>query len=118
MSLLEDIRERYEGRRTEIPVPEWGGTEEDPLILYAKPFTLIDQQSIKRWIDKGQDEGFAGLCVRKLENEDGTPHFEKGDRPALMRIADAHILQRIGAAIINSSPTVEEASGNSPTTPV
>ena len=106
MALIDDIRDRYEGRRKEIDVPEWG------CVIHSKPFTIADAKRVSRWVEKGDLEGNAEIVVRKAESEAGELMFHPSQRVELIRIADASIVNRIANEIVDSSPTVEEAEGN------
>ena len=112
MALIDEIESRYSGRRTEIEVPEWGSSDGEPLVLYAKPYTIADERYLKRWVDKDSSEGYAEICVRKLEDFEGRPCFQAADRVTLVQRSDAHVVKRVAMLIMTSSPSVEEASGN------
>lgn len=116
MGLIDHIQDLYEGRRTRIEVPEWGKGG-IPLTMFAKPYTIADEHRISRWMDKNDSEGFAAVVIMKAEDEDGARLFQGPERVHLVKRGDAEVVKRIAIAIMNSAPSIEEAEGNSGTTP-
>ena len=109
MSLIDEFSRRFEGLdRRVIEIPEIGRT------VYAKPYTLHDRRRLRTATARSDEDGYAALIVLKLENEDGTPAFERGDEAKVLRVIEADVVERLVAQIVSSPiSTVEDAEKNS-----
>lgn len=115
MSVLDRVRARYEAI-TEAPVavvPEWG-TNGDPLVVYAKPWTVQDDEKFERAYGRDADWSLHVVIAKALDAE-GQPLFSKADLMDLKRQAERHVVTRIASAIMFSL-SVDDAKKNSETT--
>lgn len=110
------LKTRFSGLRVRIVVPELVDIlpedSQGQAAIYAAPFTLADSSKLQKWIDADSPEGFAHVIVRKAENEQGEKLFDIGDRQILLQCCEAHIISRIGRALM-ASVDLETAEGNS-----
>lgn len=109
------LKSRFASLRIRIVVPEWRDilpldSEGEPAV-YAAPFTLDDSAKLQKWIDADSPEGFAHVILRKAADEDGKRLFDIEDRQILLQCCEAHIVSRVGRALM-ASVDLEEAEGN------
>lgn len=109
------MKRRFSGLRVRVVVPEFSDilpadSHGEPAI-YAKPFTLADSDDLQPFIDSDSPEGFAAVVVRKGEDEAGERIFDIGDKAVLMQCCEAHIVSRVGRALM-ASVSLEGAEGN------
>ena len=78
-----------------IPVPEWGGTDAEPLVLYFKPSTLKEQDELYKYIQTGSLESLAELLIVRARDIDGNKLFKRAHKFTLMNKVDPAVLSRI-----------------------
>ena len=82
--------------------------EESPFVIYAKPLTLKESQSLYR-LSKNDDLALlAHAIISKSLDEDGNKHFTLEDKVRLMNNVDVGILTKIGTWIMGTDD-LEEA---------
>lgn len=99
---LDVIAGRYTNARGRIEVPELGSSNDQPLVIFHKPYTLHDDRSMARYAKEDSPDGFAHIIVAKAEDEAGNKLFDPEDKPKLIRIAPALVLKRVAMQIIAS----------------
>lgn len=105
MSLLQNVRERYERiGRFEIEVPEWGCS----LWFHPVPSAVFDKVVRN---EKDELARNVRLLIECAEKEDGSKAFGFGDKAELMRIAEARVISRIVEQALNYEPP-ENDPGN------
>ena len=113
LKVLDQVVEHFErqGVRT-ILVPEWG-SEDEPLSIYVAPYTMDEQKKLRARNKGDLDDPsvLVDLLILKAEDGQGNKMFELGDKPQLMRKADANVLARV-AAEITSADALEDISKN------
>ena len=109
------LKTRFSALRVRVVVPEWSdilpSDSEGQPAIFASPFTLADSTALQKWIAADSPEGFAHVVLRKAENEDGERLFDIGDRQILLQCCEAHIISRVGKALM-ASVDLEAAEGN------
>lgn len=109
------LKARFAALKVRIVVPEWQGIVPDDSAgqpaVYAEPFTLADSTKLQKWIDADSPEGFAHVVMSKAQDESGERLFDIGDKSVLLQCCEAHIVSRVGRAIM-ASVDIEEAEGN------
>jgi len=106
-SVISRATEHYKARPLKrIEIPEWGDDDE-PLVVYASPFTLKDQSRIRYIADKQSEvDVLAEVLIMKLVDESGDKVFTIDDKNALRTSVDASIVSRVATAIMS----VDEAA--------
>lgn len=90
-----------------LEVEEWSDGE-SPFVIYAKPLTLKESQSLYR-LSKNDDLALlAHAIISKSLDEDGNKHFTLEDKVRLMNNVDVGILTKIGTWIMGTDD-LEEA---------
>jgi hypothetical protein len=117
--ILDRIAARYHDDRTRIEIPEWGASPDEPLVAYARHFTVADERRVLGQAkgDADSPETWARIVFHYLRDEDGEPIFKGGDFHRFIRQADATVVKRVGMMIFTATPSVEDAEGNSERTP-
>jgi len=109
------LKTRFASLRVRVVVPEWKGIvpddSEGQAAVYAAPFTLADSTKLQKWIDADSPEGFAHVVMAKAQTEEGERLFDIGDKSVLLQCCEAHIVSRVGRALM-ASVDVEDAAGN------
>lgn len=96
MSIIERIKEQYEGqKRSLIEVEEWG-EKDKPLQIFYDPPTLSDSHLFSKKSDGNSHLALCQMIVRKALDENGNPLFGEGDVQALYANADERVVSRIG----------------------
>lgn len=93
-----------------IEVPEWGEAGA-PFIVFARPMTLADRKALGPYDERKAGDYAAELIRRKACDEDGNPLFSPADVPKLLAEADASVVMRLAAAIMEP-PGVPETLKN------
>lgn len=84
-----------------LEVEEWSDGE-SPFVIYAKPLTLKESQSLYR-LSKNDDLALlAHAIISKSLDEDGNKHFTLEDKVRLMNNVDVGILTKIGTWIMGT----------------
>jgi len=111
MNVLENMVGHFEDQAiAEVEVPEWG-TEEEPLVIYFKPFTLAEQKRLYSMAKDDNMEMLAYTLILKALNKEGEKLFGMGDKMTLMNQVDPYVLARVVNSITASS-AVEDHLGN------
>jgi len=108
MSEVMDRIRRGSKEQTRIEVPEWGA-EDEPFVIYARPWTLKDSAAIAHVSDGPQS--FVEILIRKAMTEGGDPVFNREDKLDLMACGSASVVMRVAMAI-HDHATVEDHLGN------
>jgi hypothetical protein len=93
-----------------VEVPEWG-TEDKPMLIYFKPFTLAEQKKLFKLAKNEDMDMMAYVLILKAMDKKGDKMFGIGDKRDLMNSVDPHVLSRV-AGEISKTPTVDEFLGN------
>lgn len=100
---IEAFKKRYSQLgRICISVDELEGLE-----IWAKPFTLMDQQELEaagHTLDS--PDGVVFLILRKAEDADGAKLFAPEDAPVLKRVGETSMLKAIAVRMITSEGDV------------
>lgn len=72
-------------------VDEWG-SEEEPFIIYHKPFTLADVSHISKMASDDKAKTLAHTVIRKSLNADGTKMFTLKDLNFLLVSVRSHTM--------------------------
>jgi len=109
------LKARFASLRVRVVVPEWkdivpDDSEGQPAI-YSAPFTLADSTKLQKWIEADSPEGFAHVVMAKAQDEAGDRLFDIGDKAVLLQCCEAHIVSRVGRALM-ASVDIEDAAGN------
>ena len=84
-----------------LEVEEWSDGE-SPFVIYAKPLTLKESQSLYR-LSKNDDLALlAHAIISKSLDEDGNKNFTLEDKVRLMNNVDVGILTKIGTWIMGT----------------
>lgn len=112
MNVLERAREHFENRaRGSVEVPEWGVT------VYFKAPNLVTMDKIGTESKGGPHERAARLVAACATDEAGNRMFKTLDYKELMIAADAGVVARISAAIMELVKVdPDEAAKNSSAT--
>ncbi len=95
-----------------IAVPEWGESDEAPLVLYFAPLTLADKRKLhNRYKDGGLQEMHVHAVIDKTRLADGKPAFTLEDKRQLMTAVDPEVVERIAEAVLASASS-EDAEKN------
>ena len=113
LKVLDQVIRHFEQQGTlTILVPEWGN-EDEPLQIHVSPYTMDEQKKL-RVRNKGDLDDpsvLVDLLILKAEDGQGNKLFDLGDKPQLLRKADANVLARV-AAEITSADALEDISKN------
>ena len=110
--MMSRLEARWQARgRTVIEIPELPDEHGQPTRWYAKPFTILDSKGLSPYLEASDDDGYVEVIIRKAEDADGEPLFDKGDKPKLKRILEAAIVKRVAIEII-ASTDLEHAEKN------
>ena len=113
LKVLDQVVRHFEHQGTRIiHVPEWGD-EDGPLQIHVSPYTMDEQKKLRARNKGDLDDPsvLVDLLILKAEDGQGNKMFELGDKPQLMRKADANILARV-AAEITSAEGLEDTAKN------
>lgn len=114
MPLIDNAVDHYKqlaGARRRIEVPEWG-SDGQPAILYATPFTLAQEQVIERKCKDDAHERAVEILIMKCTDEAGEKVFSRADKMKLMHEVASDVVCRIAKAIMGSSNVLEDMEGN------
>lgn len=112
MPAIDQIRAHFNAHKVKvIEVPEWGGEDGRPLVIYGRPMTLAERQSIRNKSDRQDLEAFVYTLILKAEDAEGKKLFTIADKHALMHKADPDVVMRVALAL-STPPTEEEAEKN------
>lgn len=92
-------------RRT-IEVPEWGASASEPLVIHARPPSVIDAQAIFKAGAESSFEIYVEAIIRLSEDEKGNKLFDIGDKP-LLRRASKDVVERVGAELLRKRSGAE-----------
>ena len=90
-----------------LEVEEWGA-DGDPLVIYAKPLTLDISNKLQKLARNSDMEMMALAIIHCAMDGDGNRIFELSDKAALMKKADAMVINKVATWIFQSDETVEE----------
>jgi len=90
-----------------LEVEEWGADGE-PLVIYAKPLTLDISNKLQKLARNSDMEMMALAIIHCAMDTDGNRLFELSDKAALMKKADAMVINKVATWIFQSDETVEE----------
>jgi hypothetical protein len=104
--ILSKIAAHFDALGTrKIEVPEWG-TE-----IYASPVTLAERTRIYAGAKGDNDyEVLAKIIITKAKDAEGKPLFTLADKATLLQRADAAVLIRLAAEIMNGPSATPDAS--------
>ncbi len=112
MSLIDDIVSAFDGKITEITIPEsakeWGWPEK----LYALPFTMESRREVQHLLNNQETEAYLRIVIRHCCDEDGKRLFEDKDKFALRKRTPAWLMGVIGDQIVATTQTYEAAEKN------
>jgi hypothetical protein len=77
-----------------VEVPEWGEPGK-PALIYFKPLTLAQKNTIYGSMTSGNLESLAVTLIVRALNEDGSKVFAQADRVELMRSYDPDVIARV-----------------------
>ena len=113
LKVLDQVVGHFEQSGTKvIEVPEWG-TDDGPLMIHATAFTMEEQRRLRSRNKGDLDDPsvLVDLLILKALDADGGKLFDLGDKPTLMRKADANVLARVATEITGAADT-ENAAKN------
>lgn len=111
MSVMENMMSHFSDKEiSSIEVPEWG-TDEKPLVIHYKPFTLAEQKKLYSMAKDDNIEMLAYTLILKALDEEGNKMFTMSDKRNLMNKVDPYILAKV-AGHITDSESVEDHLGN------
>jgi hypothetical protein len=97
-----------ESNRT-LTVPEWGETEDTPLIIHYHPLTIAERDTLRLAAD-GRDDTATGTLdylvrtiLLKALGPDGAPLFRPQDRHILRHQAQEHIIRRVASVLLGET---------------
>jgi hypothetical protein len=97
-----------QGLKGPIVVPEW-----DTEIYYKPSSTMAEEAKIIELSQQGKTtEALVTTLIIKARDKDGTPLFDMGDRPRLMRAVDPAVILKVVTAFNVDAQATEEALGN------
>lgn len=101
------------GRPFHFVVADWPDADGLPTELFAKPLTLMERNRIERSMrERGSWSGYAEAVVMKCEHADGARAFSLADKPRLMRVGAATVVERIATTLLADVPEIEVAEKN------
>lgn len=106
----------------EVRVPEWG-TEAEPCILYARPWTMEDRMAVAPKLRAGDPSWLVDVIVRKALDADGNKLFTVAHAPLMRKRVDPDVIERLAGEILMrggadrdtagvSAESIEDAEGN------
>lgn len=84
----------------EIEVPEWGESEEKPLIIYGAPMNVMAAEKIFNAVKTSSFDMFVEAMIQLARDEKGDPLFTIADRPNLRRVGAKDVVERVGSELI------------------
>ena len=95
-----------------IEVPEWGEEEGKPLMIYYKPMTLEQQDTIFKHVNAGSLKSLAQVLITRARHEDGRKMFKQAHMFVLMKQVDPRVVERITTEMAGEELTDEDAVKN------
>jgi len=93
-----------------IEVPEWGD-EDNPLIIHAKPITLLETSKLYKMAKDDDLAMMAYVLIYKALDENGDKLFDLGDKSTLLNSVDRDVLVRVATVIMgNDNPDILKKS--------
>lgn len=116
MSILDNALTHYRdlsNQRRRIEVPEWG-EDGQTAIIYAKPFTLAQEQEVERKCKGDAHERAIEVLILKCEDEAGNKLFNRADKQKMMRGIASEVVARVAKEILGAGVEIveEEMAGN------
>jgi len=95
-SLFDAIKQHFDAEgMVEIEVPEWA-VNGQPLIIYAKPFNIYEQNKINKKMKSGNEiDSLVFTLILKALDKDGKPIFSEGSANKLRLEADPTVISGI-----------------------
>lgn len=112
MSILDRAKKHFKDQPIiEIKVPEWADENGDATVLYSKPFTMKERQTLYKFADGDDLEFMIRLVIMKALDSDGNKLFDLTNKKDFENTVDPNVIMRI-AGQMTVTPSIEEIEGN------
>lgn len=112
MSVLDRAKKHFKDQPIiEIKVPEWTDENGDATIIYSKPFTMKERQTLQKFADGDDIELFIRVVIMKSLDADGNRMFDLTDKKDFENHVDPAVILRISHQM-TKTPSIEEIEGN------
>jgi|TARA_Y100000052_G_C2943819_1_gene82478 hypothetical protein len=103
MSVIEKAIQHFSSKeRREIHVPEWDVT------LFTRNLTLENKGNWLKRADGDSTEYMVYAVIYGLEDEEGNPAFDVGDKLQLKNHVDPDVVTRLATFVLETSGATEE----------